>query len=148
MAAFSKGHKTGKYKSRLEAYTAAQLRKLKIKFKYEPHKLHYLKRVRMGQCGECLSAKVYSSRTYLPDFLLDNGTYIEAKGYFTATERAKIEAVLRSNPKIKLKMLFGADNRIKGEYRYSNWCKDRGIDYAIKRVKPEWGAREQGASNL
>lgn len=140
MAAFSKGHKTGKYKSRLEAYTAAQLRKLRIPFKYEHHKLTYLKRVRSGLCDACKTSAVSQRRTYLPDFFLGNGTYIESKGYFTASERTKLLAILSSNPGVKIRMLFGADNKIRNEYRYSDWCKDHGVEYAIKRVKPEWGA--------
>ena len=128
----------GPFRSKLEAFIAAQLKRLKIKYKYEPHKLKYLTRVRSGTCGDCKGTDVYQVRSYLPDFQLANESYIEGKGYFTASERAKLLSILKANPNIKLRMVFGADNKIKEGYRYSDWCRDHGVSFSIKRVDPSW----------
>jgi len=94
---------------------------------------------------------------------------IEVKGHFPLEDRNKMEAVIRQNPGTKFFLLFQADNylakrsnSVKGKLnkvkktkgkvtkkdkekiygrrkKYSDWCKDRGIEYAIgEKVPMEW----------
>lgn len=115
------------YKSWLEADIAHALKKLKVKFKYEDFKLHYV-----------VPAQAH---TYTPDFELENGIIVEAKGRWTSDDRKKMSLVIEQNPHLDIRMLFALDNKIspKSRTRYSDWCAKRDIPYAIGNAVPkEW----------
>lgn len=73
-----------------------------------------------------------TKRRYIPDFRIGN-IFIEAKGRFLASDRAKVKRVLEQNPNIRLKMLFMRDQPIRkgSKTLYSDWCNKLGIDFAI-----------------
>ena len=115
-----------KYKGGFEPKIARQLRKQKVKFKYEEDKLPYV---------------VY--KNYIPDFTIPtpNGKiYLEVKGWLRPADRVKLQAVKATNPGIDLRIIFGADNKINrySKMRYSDWAKKYGIPYAVKEIPREW----------
>ena len=126
----------GAYRSKLEELVAVILKRKGIPFKYEEGKIKYRSRVRGGRCGECGCKDVYRERTYLPDFTLADGTVIEAKGRMSSPERTKFLDIAESNPDLNIVFIFGADNKLaRGkDKRYSDWCREHGYDYAVKKL--------------
>jgi predicted nuclease of restriction endonuclease-like RecB superfamily len=122
--------KAPEFKSRLEKVTWEALIKNKhVKVKYEDEHLPYS-----------------IQRNYIPDFIciLPDGRkiYIESKGYFRQEDRAKMNWVLKCHPNLDIRFVFSQDNKIakrkNGVYKYSDWCKKRGIKYSIGSVPKEW----------
>jgi hypothetical protein len=136
---WGKKRKSG-YRSGAEELLAETLTNSGVGFSYESLKLIYEKPVRQGLCKECGKRKVVKLATYTPDFILDNGTIIEYKGRLTATDRAKLLAVAKSNPDRRVKLLFGSDNKLakNNNKRYSEWCTEHGFDYAIGVPPKRW----------
>lgn len=124
------------YRSKLEQLTAALLKKNKIKFEYEAKRIPFRSRVKSGECGDCTGTHVFQKRAYLPDFTLEDGRIVEAKGRLTSSERTKFLAIRNTNPEIRIAFVFGADNKLtKGkDRRYSDWCVDNGFEYAVKAL--------------
>ena len=81
-----------------------------------------------------------TTKKYIPDFELDNGIIIEAKGKWDLDDRKKIVMVREQNPKLDVRMLFQRDHFLnKGaKTRYSEWCEKRGIPYAVGTIPDEW----------
>lgn len=84
-----------------------------------------------------------TKRSYTPDFVLENGIVIESKGFWDSTSRSKMALVIEQNPHLDIRILFQRDNAInKGsKTKYSDWCKKRGIKYAISPqgiIPEEW----------
>lgn len=108
--------------------------------------------------SEKISFSITLTRTYLPDFVIrwrktkktkahdeeckcpGCARYLEAKGYFKASDRKKILAVIASNPGIDLRIIFQRDNYLTKakSSRYSDWCEKNGIKFAVGRVPKEW----------
>ena len=86
---------TKRYRSRFEEQTAKQLRKAKVKHKYESKPLRYES---FGQ-----------PRVYWPDFVINTTTsqvFIECKGWLRTDDRWKLEKVREANPEIDLRLCF------------------------------------------
>lgn len=126
-----KGFKRGVLRSKLELDVQNQLKKL-------------TKGTKIGVEFETATLPYTVQKKYIPDFIITrrDGTvlYIEAKGWFRSEDRAKMLAVVRDNPSLDIRMLFGKDNLIsKGSStRYSEWCIRHSIPYAIGKVPKEW----------
>lgn len=117
--AFNKaGLRTGKYRSRLEARVALQLRG--YPFLYEQELLPY----------ECV---------YIPDWTL-GPIIIEAKGYLDDRDRAKLIKVAAAHPERDLRMLFeNARRRVKGtKLSYGDWSAKHGFKWAEATIPDEW----------
>jgi Phage endonuclease I len=137
---WGKKRKSG-YRSGAEEKLAEFLTAQGIGFEYETLKLQYEKAVRSGLCKNCNGKKVVKVATYTPDFVLGNsGLIIEYKGRLTATDRSKLIAVRKSNPEIKLVLLFGSDNKLQknSEKRYSTWATENGFDFGIGTPPRRW----------
>jgi len=140
---WGKKRKSG-YRSGAEEKLAETLTESGVGFTYESLTLEYEKTVRKGKCNQCGSTKgVVKVATYKPDFILDNGIVIEYKGRLTASDRSKLVAVKKTNPEIKLKLLFGSDNKLakNNDKRYSQWATENGFDYAIGSPPRRWLGR-------
>ena len=114
------------FRSNYEFQIAQALGAAGMGFEYEPQKLHWVQpEVR---------------RSYIPDFVLDNGIIIEVKGKWTLEDRKKMVHVIEQNPKLDIRMLFMRNNTItkNSRTRYSDWCAKRGIKYAIGQIPEEW----------
>ena len=86
------------YKSKYEKRVGYNLRHRGIKFLYEPFKLNYYLKKRGARCLDCGSKNCREKHTYTPDFVLENGVVIEAKGHFTSKMRTKMFQVVLDNP--------------------------------------------------
>ena len=80
---------------------------------------------------------------FTPDFFFKKWI-IEAKGKFTAQDRKRVlgllaELLCRLDPR-PFGMLFQKDNKLSksSNTRYSDWCKEHGIPYAVGWFRPEW----------
>lgn len=109
-------------KSGFEKKVAASLSARKVPFEYETQKVIYI--------------VPEKKRTYNPDFILPNGVIIEAKGKLDRDVREKMALVIEQNPDLDIRMLFMRDNKIakNSKTRYSDWCKKRGIVYAVSEL--------------
>lgn len=114
------------FRSAFEHRIAKQAEQDGIEFEYEPE-----------------SSKLKwqpKEKTYLPDFVLDNGIVVEAKGRLTQQDRTKILHVLEQHPEVDLRLVFQYDNKLtrSSKTRYSDWCKRHGIPYAFGTIPTEW----------
>lgn len=113
-----------KYRSKFELSVTNNLRNRKVKFKYEPHKFPYV-----------------INYNYTPDILLPNGVYVECKGVLDAIERRKFLAILKSNPKLDVRLLFqNARNKLnkKSKTTYGEWATKHNIIWAEKEIPSVW----------
>jgi hypothetical protein len=119
---------TVKYRSKLEDRIIEELKKKKVKFKYESIKIKYQKK----------------PSTYTPDILLDNGTVVEIKGFFDSEDRAKHLLVKEQHPDIEIRFVFQkASTKIRkgSKTSYGDWCDKNGFIYAEGTIPEEWYRR-------
>lgn len=104
---------------------AKELKKLRASFEYEVERLPFT---------------LVLKRTYLPDFKLKNGIYIETKGLFTSADRRKLMALREQSPEKDIRLVFQRDNKLskKSSTRYSAWCEKYGFKYAVGYIPREW----------
>lgn len=125
----TKGAARLKLRSGLERNVAAFLEEHGVSFTYEEDKIPYT-----------VPSK---ARKYVPDFKLENGIYVEAKGKFDAATREKMLLVIKQNPDKDIRLLFMRDNKITkvSPTKYTDWCKKHGIKCAVSdkgKVPLEW----------
>ena len=120
-----KNKKEIKFKSKLEERVADLLTNLGVSYEYESTKVPYT-----------------IQHNYLPDFVLSNHVYLEAKGYWEPSDRRKVLAVKRDNPDIDLRMVFQAPyNKIskKSKTTYAQWCDKHEIPWtAYHEIPLDW----------
>lgn len=128
------------FKSKFELGLAKQLKEVGVNYEYEKESWEYFTKVTNGLCSDCDGTHVTQRRWYTPDFFLPNGVVIEAKGHFTASNRATLKAVRKAHPTVDLRLVFQTDNRISRSSRTkcSEWCEQFGFLYAVKEIPEEW----------
>lgn len=100
------------FKSGLERRVADLLPKTVT---YEPDKLKY--------------TVIHS---YTPDFKLDKNDYIEVKGRFTASDRAKHLYIKEQHPEVKIRFIFGRSQNTlnrSSKTTYADWCDKYGFEF-------------------
>lgn len=118
------------YKSKLEDQLAAQLEAAKFTFEYEKLKLKYEVPARVA--------------TYTPDFKLENGIIIEAKGWLQTADRTKMIQVKHNHPELDIRFVFSGKPQNKPIYKgsptsYAKWCEDHGFPWAgNSQIPTEW----------
>lgn len=113
-----------KYRSLFEGKVAAILDNMGVAYEYEGEKIPY-----------------YVERNYLTDFkLMDNGIYIETKGYLMSEDQRKYRAVKEQHPEIDLRFVFQKVNgKVQGsQMTCADWCRKYGFQYAEGAVPQEW----------
>lgn len=129
-------------RSKFEDTIAKELDDAGVKYDYETTAFEYQEPIRknLAICGDCGSSNLLRTGWYTPDFFLENGIIIETKGRFTAADRRKQLAVRESHPDLRIVMLFMSDNKIhkNSNTRYSDWCMQHNIEYAIGSPLKEW----------
>jgi hypothetical protein len=79
--------------------------------------------------------------SYLPDFILPNGIYIEAKGYLDAAACKKMKAVKASNPHLDIRFVFqnanGKRNK-RAKLRNWEWAEKHGFQWAEGTIPLSW----------
>ena len=112
------------YKSKLERRVAQQLRLQKVPFAYENILISYL-----------------MESTYVPDFVLDSGIVIEAKGYLRPEDRRKHLCIQRQQPHWDIRFVFENAYQTlnkKSAMTYAQWCDRHGFLWAHKTIPQEW----------
>ena len=110
-----KERKEIKFRSKLEESIAKLLEGLGVSYEYESSKVTYT-----------------IEHNYTPDFCLPNYTFLEAKGYWSPSDRRKILAVKKQNPELDLRMVFQSPyNKInkKSKTTYAMWCEKHNIPW-------------------
>ena len=117
--------KTSKFRSKLEENIAGLLEGLGVSYQYESEKLGYT-----------------IEHSYTPDFVLPNYVYLEAKGYWSPSDRRKILNVKKANPEIDLRMVFQSPyNKIskKSKTTYAMWCEKHAIPWtSYHNIPVDW----------
>jgi hypothetical protein len=81
---------------------------------------------------------------YNPDFKIGPNTYIEGKGRFLSSDRAKHLHIKEQHPEVKIYFLFGnAENTLtkSSKTTYRDWCKKHGFscaDFYKEGIPSEW----------
>ena len=115
-----------KLKSKFEYDVAKWLRSVKQKVRYEEIRIKYA---------------VIRHRYYKPDFILNNGIIIEAKGWFKPSDRVKHLLVQEQYPDLDIRFLFqNAYNKIhkNSKTRYCDWCDKYGFLWTDKEIPKKW----------
>lgn len=138
----------GKYRnatkrSGFEDKVAAYLTEQGVKFGYETLEIRYLKYARFEavvdskkqvvDVGDASKLWVATSHVYTPDFILDNGLIIEAKGNFKPADRSKMLAIKKQHPDLRIALLFMRNNRLplKTAGNYLDWAEVHGYTAAV-----------------
>lgn len=129
------------YRSGLEKEVAAQLKRTKTSFRYEP---------KDGKINYTIPAK---NATYLPDFYIKTKSgkeiIIEAKGIWVYSDRLKHLLIRQSQPELDIRFVFSNPrSRIRkgSKTTYADICDGKGKGpfkditwkYATKKIPKEW----------
>lgn len=114
------------YRSGLEETTAADLTKRGVSYTYEETKIKWVD---------------MKTRTYTPDFVLENGIIVETKGRFISVDRRKHKEIKKQYPGLDIRFVFN-NSRSKlykgAKSSYADWCEREGFDYADKSIPQAW----------
>jgi len=114
------------YRSGLEDRLVESLSKVQKKVRYEQLKIEW---------------EDLRYRTYTPDFLLDNGIIVEAKGLFDSDDRHKHKCVRKQHPELDIRFVFSnAKSKLyKGsKSNYSDWCNKNKFLWSHRIIPVEW----------
>ena len=114
------------YRSGLEQDTAKFLKERGVKFTYEEFKIKWVDP---------------KTKTYTPDFVLENGIIIETKGRFISPDRTKHLAVRDQYPDLDIRFVF-TNSKAKlykgSKTTYGMWCDRYGFKYADRVIPNAW----------
>lgn len=122
------------FRSLLEKQLSDQMDQKGVHYEYETLKLKY--RVPAVE------------RTYNPDFILENGIIIEAKGKFDASDRRKMLLVKETHPDLDIRFVF--QNSSQPIYKGSKttnraWAEKHSFPWAHRAIPEAWlKARPRG----
>jgi hypothetical protein len=136
------------FASKYEQKVYHDAKKRNVPVRYEPAAFFYERRGRGAYCRSCGSREVVKRAKYTPDFGIGGAVFIETKGKFDASTRSKHEDFKASRPDVDLRFIFAADNWVTKKHarRYSDWCRERGIKYAVGQEIPEEWVEEASKS--
>lgn len=115
------------FRSGLEERLAQELLEAGIDFTYEDQVIHYVKPEKVAR--------------YTPDFVLQNGIIIEAKGRYLTQDRQKHLLIKKQHPDLDIRFVFSrSKERIskKSKTTYADWCDRHGFLYADESIPEEW----------
>lgn len=126
------------YRSGFEAVVAKNLERARVRFQYEAQKFTVLVPEHLRLCRKCGSQSVDRKATYLIDFKLGDGWFIEAKGKLTSKNRSMLVAYRRMYPDHRFYLLFQRNNKLSktSKLRYGDWCQKHSIQFAIGTQPP------------
>lgn len=127
MPVYSRAKRAGQYRSGFEGKLAYQLTQEGARFGYESLKIKF--------------QEPATNHTYTPDFILENGIIVEAKGRFLAADRKKHILVKAQHPELDIRFVFCNPNAklYKGATStYGDWCDEHGFQYARGAIPRAW----------
>ena len=113
-----------RFRSKFEQRLALAMKRAGVKFTYESLRLKYVK-----------------NHHYTPDFVLDNGVILEAKGRFMSSDRAKHLLIQAQHPDLDIRFVFmRASNTLnkRSKTTYGDWCDKHGIMWCEKSIPRSW----------
>lgn len=120
-------YKTPIKRSHFEDTISKQLESLKNVETYEQYQIEYI--------------KPESKHIYTPDFILDNGIIIEAKGLFQREDRMKHLMIKQQYPNLDIRFVFQNPKTklYKGsKTTYADWATKNGFQHASKTIPESW----------
>lgn len=115
------------FRSGLEERIAQDLLEAGVDFTYEDQVIRYEKPAKVAR--------------YTPDFVLENGIIIEAKGRFLTADRQKHLLVQKQHPNLDIRFVFSrSKERIskKSKTTYADWCTKHGFLFADEKIPDSW----------
>lgn len=115
------------YRSGLEEKIADRLEKDNVPFAFEPFRISFTPPTKQ--------------RTYLPDFVLDNGIVVETKGRFTTEDRQRHKHIKAEHPDLDIRFVFSrASTRLTkvSNTTYAMWCDQYGFKWANETIPKAW----------
>lgn len=111
------------FRSGFERTLDLQLKKSGVAYTYETLKIPYI-----------------TEGVYNPDFILNNGIIIEAKGKLDESDRRKMIAVKKQHPELDIRFVFQvAKNKIvRGKQTNAQWAEKNGFPWADGEIPEEW----------
>ena len=116
------------YRSGLESSVGAQLNSAKVRWEYESERIPYIPK----------------KRTYTPDFIIKGEVskmYIETKGRFLGSDRAKHLLIKEQHPELDIRFVFtNPDQKLyKGaKTTYGDWCTKHGFSFSKGSLPDSW----------
>ena len=114
------------FRSGLEETIAKQIKHARHKLRYEILKIKWID---------------FSIRSYTPDFVLDNGIIIEAKGFWSTADRRKHVEIKNQHDDLDIRMVFENSKRKirKGsQTTYGDWCEKKKILFCDRIIPKSW----------
>ena len=114
------------FRSGLEQIIAKQIKHAGHKLRYETIKIKWID---------------FSVRSYTPDFVLDNGIIIEAKGFWSTADRRKHVEIKKQHTDLDIRMVFENSKRKirKGsQTTYGGWCEKKEILFCDRVIPKSW----------
>tara|TARA_R110002020_G_scaffold98569_1_gene234477 strand:+ start:139 stop:591 length:453 start_codon:yes stop_codon:yes gene_type:complete len=114
------------FRSGLEQIIAKQIKHAGHKLRYETIKIKWID---------------FSVRSYTPDFVLDNGIIIEAKGFWSTADRRKHVEIKKQHSDLDIRMVFENSKRKirKGsQTTYGDWCEKKEIIFCDRVIPKSW----------
>lgn len=112
------------FRSKFEEDVYLSARRSRKRLEHEPHYIPYV-----------------IKGSYLPDFVLPNGVYVEAKGYLDAAAARKMKAVKASNPDLDIRFVFqkanGKRNK-RSKVQNWQWAEKHGFPWAEGTIPLDW----------
>jgi len=121
------------FRSIFEFHISLDLKEKEAGYKYEDLKIKFEQ-----------PAKI---RTYITDFVLDNGIIVEAKGFLDQADRDKMVWIKEQNPDLDVRFLFqNAKNTITkvSKTTYGDWATKKGFIWAEGNKIPQEWINEKG----
>ena len=118
--------RTKGFRSGLEQIVAKQIKHARHKLRYETIKIKWVD---------------FSIRSYTPDFVLDNGIIIEAKGFWSTADRRKHVEIKKQHTDLDIRMVFENSKRKirKGsQTTYGGWCEKKEILFCDRVIPKSW----------
>ena len=77
---------------------------------------------------------------YTPDFVLDNGIIIEAKGFFRYLEQRMHRSIKEQHPELDIRFIFSNINSKvqRSKLTCGEWCEKHNFQYAQENIPIEW----------
>jgi hypothetical protein len=119
-------HHRGAYRSGLEDGLAEFLEGVQQEVRYEKLKIEW---------------EDLKYRLYTPDYELDNGIIIEAKGLFTPDDRRKHLEIKKQHPELDIRFVFSnakAKLNKGAKTRYFEWCEKNNFLWSHRIIPKEW----------
>ena len=112
-------------RSHFEDNLCSDLDELGAVYKYEVYKIKYTTK----------------PKTYTPDFVLENGIIIEAKGRFVPSDRSKHLQIKEQHPDLDIRFVFYNSNQKlnkNSKTSYGEWATKNGYIWSNKVIPEGW----------